>query len=137
MMVMLDHVSLTISASEKEILMDPHAYADTTIPSLVQHLKNEFVTYCAEKNMGPAEKQRASTFWEFCAEYLDNNRMVETWPADSNIGIKLSNNVRVLIHPVGKADAGQMQSTDSVGVTKGDSQPGHEGVTPSNAKRIV
>ena len=102
----------------------------------IQHLKNEFVKEHAN-NITAATNATAEKFWNFAADYLNKHRMVENWPADRNIGIKLSNNVRVLIHPVTKAGSGDMQDSSSVSITEGQTQPGQEGVSGTKANHVT
>ena len=115
------------------------------LPHLIQHLKNEFVKHAAAK-MGSeptemksraVEKWPAKEFWDFCADYLANNRTVENWPADRNIGLRLSNNTRVLVHPATRAGSGDMQDSGSVPITEGQTQPGQEGVSGTQANHVT
>ena len=71
-------------------------------------------------------------FIRFAIDYLDQNRVVELFYADSgNIGMCLSNNVRVTTTKNGPT--GTMQPSGAVGISAGTSQPGQNGVvtTPS------
>lgn len=115
------------------------------LPHLIQHLKNKFVEHCNAQNTSthPAAKSvapayhSAEEFWDFCADYLANNRTVENWPADRNIGIRLSDNNRVLVHPATKAGSGEMQDSGSIAITEGLTQPGQEGVSGTQAKHVT
>ena len=107
------------------------------VPHLIQFLKDEFVKYLEKGGKGPAETQTAQLFWEFAAEYLEKNRTVENWPADANIGVRLSNNMRMLLHPATAEGTGQMQDSGAVGVTEGQTQSGQEGVIDGQGKRVI
>lgn len=108
------------------------------LPHLIQHLKNEFVKdHEARQFSGPAADRDADDFWDFAANYLANNRTVENWPADRNIGLRLSNNIRVLVHPATMAGSGAMQDSGSVPITEGLTQPGQEGVSGTKADHVT
>lgn len=77
-------------------------------------------------------------FVEFARKYLDEHRTIETWPADSNLGIRLSNNVRLILHPgTGVESTGAMQDSGAVQITEGQSQPGQEGVIGDGSVRVI
>jgi hypothetical protein len=108
------------------------------LPHLIQLLKNEYVAHCKEQGILTDPNTRpAADFWEFCGQYLDKNRVVENWPADSNIGVRLSNNQRALLSPASNAGTGQMEETHSVSVTEGKSQDGQEGVVDGKGRTVI
>lgn len=83
----------------------------------------------------------ASHFLQFCTNYLTEHRPVQQFPADANLGFMLSNNVRALLCPAvsyGYAgQGGQMQDSHDVGVTRGHSQPGLNGVVNDGSIPII
>lgn len=107
------------------------------LPHLIQHLKNKFVEHCQTHQLGHVNRMSAEEFWDFAADYLAKHRTVENWPADRNIGIRLSDNNRVLVHPATKAGSGEMQDSGSIAVTEGLTQPGQEGVDSTAAKHVT
>ena len=115
--------------------MDPMAMG-ANVPHLIQLIKDQFVNHCAAKGVDNPEDAPAQEFWEFAAEYLDKHRTVEHWPADRNLGVRLANNIRCLLHPATAVARGTMQQSGSVGVTTGGTQPGQEGVTAAGEKRV-
>lgn len=75
-------------------------------------------------------------FVNFATDYLDQNRVVELFYADSgNIGLCLSNNVRVTTTKNGPA--GTMQPSGAIGISSGVSQPGQNGVITAAALPIT
>lgn len=74
----------------------------------------------------------ATDFFKFCQDYLAENRPVQTFAADSNVGFMLSNNVRAVLSPPLEGEfrgyGGYMQDAGDVGITRGSGQPGLGGV---------
>jgi hypothetical protein len=99
------------------------------VPTLMQHLQQ-----LAEDH---GRDGTVAEFIEFCNEYLDRHRTVQTYPADANIGIVLANNVRLLVHPPSGAGMGGMQNSGAVDVTEGKTQPGQEGVLPGEDHQVI
>ena len=103
----------------------------TNIPDLMTHLKHAYYTQL--KN---TETASAMHFIEWAEKYLDTNRPVESFAADSNHGIRLSNNIRVLVSPSMDKLRGTTMDAGSVNITTGDSQPGQEGVNATDSQQI-
>lgn len=57
-------------------------------------------------------------FSAFAADYLAENRVVETFAVDANVGLLLSNQVRCVVSP-GVDVTGTMQESAAVGITTG------------------
>jgi len=110
------------------------------LPHLIQHLRREYALHLgkAATDPGAMDGVGADAFISWAAQYLSDNRTVENWPADANIGLRLSNNKRVLVHPATGEGTGQMQESGAVHVTKGQTQPGQEGVVQvTDQQRVI
>ena len=104
----------------------------TGIPHLMQLLRDKW-----QEQHGRTLPKEAEDFSLWCENYLNEHRTVENWPADSNIGVRLSNNERAVIHPNAPASGGTMQDSGAVSVTEGQTQPGQEGVVQVNDQQRV
>jgi hypothetical protein len=107
------------------------AFVNSSVPEdIVTHLKRIY------DNRVDAGEPSLDSFVAFAIEYLDNNRVVELFYADSgNIGLCLSNNVRVTTTRNGPA--GTMQPSGAIGISSGVSQPGQNGVISAPALSIT
>lgn len=108
------------------------------VPTLLDHLKAKYDEDTSEPD-APLMKieDPVERFVEFCRQYLDQHRTIQTWPADANVGIVLANNTRLLVHPPSGAGMGGMQDSGAVDVTEGKTQPGQEGVIPGGDEKII
>jgi len=112
------------------------------LPHLLQLLKEEY-TKNVEIRMNSAlakgvavkfslaEAVKRAPLWdfmEFAVDYLETNRVVETFSADSNVGIVFSDLSRCVVCP-GFEVEGTMQDSESVGVTHGKGQSKLNGVS--------
>lgn len=101
------------------------------VPHLIEFLS-------AEYERDKTEVGQDGSFRDWAVRYLAEHRTVENFPADNNIGIKLSNNKLMLVHPPTDAGSGDMQDSGAVPVTEGRTQKGQEGVVPvTDAKRVI
>ncbi len=86
------------------------------------------------------KKAPHSSFVNFCKEYLAQNRPVQQFPADANLGFMLSNNLRAVLCPHSGGHVGYgggMQGAGDVQITRGESQPGMHGVTDGGGIGII
>jgi hypothetical protein len=104
---------------------------------IIDLLHEEYLASVDDKGEAAPSYGSVPDFVGFCQKYLDQHRTVETFPADSNCGIRLSNNKRCVIHPVTEAGDGSMQDSGAVGVTEGKTQPGQEGVTKADDQKVI
>jgi hypothetical protein len=119
---------------------DEIAHTQAGMPHLVQLLWDRYLEHLAkeietrkEKGLGAVplpeaiRRAPATHFVEFAANYLKRNRVVENFFVDENHGLRLSDNTTCVVCP-GTNVQGTMQDAGEVGVTRGESQPGNEGV---------
>lgn len=107
------------------------------MPDLITLLVEEYKAACARNNQDPNKEQvdpqedldAAEPLLVFFREYLDRFRPVQSFPADNNYGLLLSNNLRCLVSPAGDI-RGTMQNSGAIGVMQGRSNPGQDGVIP-------
>lgn len=66
----------------------------------------------------------ARDFCAFCSEFLAENYVVEHFPLDSNLGLRLANNDMVALGPNVEEVQGTMQPSESVAVTEGRGRTG-------------
>lgn len=124
-----------------EGLFDPHKYTTAGQPHLMEYLWGQYRFSLAAKLSARAEagqpvttldeavaRAPASHFFAFCVAHLLANRPVNSFFADTNLGVVLASNTRVVVSP-GFDLRGSMQDAKAVGVTDGLSQPGNDGVT--------
>lgn len=69
-------------------------------------------------------------FLQFGKDYLTENRPVQNFFVDENVGLRLSNNANIVVSP-GINVQGTMQNSGAISVTHGVSQREQEGVLPS------
>ncbi len=124
-----------------EPLFDATKYTTAGQPHLVEHLWSQFRAWLLQ-NIEARKKAKkptieideavaratAAQFMAFCVKYLAKHRPVENFFVDTNHGLVLSNNARVVVSP-GVDLRGTMQGARAVGVTAGQSQPGLNGVS--------
>lgn len=101
------------------------------IPNLISHLQSEYAM-----QVGGAEASAADPFVAWALDYLNTNRPVENFPVDHNHGVRLTNNVRVLVCP-GEDLRGTTTDAGAVGITTGESQKGQEGVSDAGGHRVI
>lgn len=83
------------------------------------------------------KKAPAIHFAEWATQYLTDNRPVETFFSEGNVGLRLTNNVLVVLSPgEEQTKPGTMQQSASFSVTEGRSQPGNEGVSTTSGLRV-
>lgn len=108
--------------------MDPYAHTQSTeTPDLLSYLGSKI------------PRTADTTVEQFLADakkFLEQNRPVENFPADSNHGVRLSNNDRVLVCPPVPAP-GTTAPSGAVEITHGASQSGQEGVSSTDSKRVI
>ena len=87
------------------------------------------------------KKAPATSFRAFCDDYLARNRPVQQFPADANVGIMLSNNIRVVVSPRLPGEfagyGGSMQHSGDIKISTGESQPGLDGVVQEGGIKII
>ena len=107
------------------------AYTNAAMPEdVVTHLKRIY-----DNSLNGAAPS-LDDFIRFAIDYLDQNRVVELFYADSgNIGLCLSNNVRITTTRNGPT--GTMQPSGAIGISAGMSQPGQNGVVVAQALPIT
>lgn len=106
-------------------------FVSSSVPDdVITHLKK-----CYDGQLGTAAPS-LDGFIAFAGDYLNQNRVVELFYADSgNIGFCLSNNVRVTTTTNGPA--GTMQPSGAIGISSGISQPGQNGVVSAPSLPIT
>lgn len=82
------------------------------------------------------ELDRVSDFLAFAQSYLDANRVIENFPADQNLGIRLNNQKSAVLATGFNEVAGTMQPTHTVPMTSGRSPFGHYRETGGNSDAV-
>lgn len=128
-------------------MTNPLDEADGSIPDLLSHLWASYSTYL-HKEIGKRraagqqtfahaqalEKAPALAFISWAKKYLSRHRVVETFAADTNIGVRLSNMLTCLICPAVEAEArGTMQPAGAVNITHGRSGSGRRNAQPTDS----
>ncbi len=116
-------------------LFDSVAYTNGGLPHLMQYLWDQYCEYLQEESdlrkaegrvvsdLAMAKKKAPAThFAKWAADFLKQNRVVESFFIDENHGIRLSDNTRVAVCP-GIEIRGTMQRSTAVEITSGLSQP--------------
>lgn len=129
-------MSLPHTAVNEQPFFDPIRLTTGGLPTLVQVIEqalNKDIQERLERLKADGRKvitleqaRRRVTlamFGKFAADYLAENRVVEVFAVDANVGLVLSNHVRCVVCP-GTDVAGTMQESGAVGVTSGRSQAG-------------
>ena len=112
--------------------MDPYAHTQPTeTPDLLTYLEEK-----GKVAIGGDVVAEAANFLAWAKDFLAANRPVENFPADSNHGVRLSNNDRVLVCPPVPAP-GTTAPSGAVEITHGASQSGQEGVSSTDSKRVI
>ena len=111
--------------------MDPFQTQAQQVPDLLTHLKAEYTT-----QVGGAEAAQAAPFIRWAYAYLAENRPVENFSADNNHGVRLTNNVRVLICPPQDL-RGTTVDAGAVEITNGASQPGQSGISSTDSQKVI
>jgi len=102
------------------------------VPNLLTHLRDEYALAA-----GADKSAEVSEFLRWAHAYLSEHRPVENFAADSNHGIRLSNNVRVLVCPKMEDLRGTTQDAGAVSINTGQSQAGQEGVSNTDSQRVI
>lgn len=84
--------------------------------SLMNHLVEKF-----EEQGGEGSTSELQLFIAFANRYLNENRPVETFYAFDNIGIKLTNQERILISPA-KEEPPHVMGKGAVPITPGNTE---------------
>lgn len=129
-------------------LFDAAKYSTAGQPHLIEHLWSQFRVWMQRQiDARKAAKKptidideamtraTAEQFMAFATKYLAANRPVENFFVDTNHGLVLSNNARVVVSP-GVDVRGTMQGARAVSVTDGQSQPGLNGVSLGSDRPI-
>lgn len=111
---------------------------------LIQYLWDKYVEHLKEAvekmqatarpvvNLEMAKKKAPAThFAKWCADYLKENRVTESFFVDGNLGMRLTNSDTMVICP-GIEIRGTMQDSGAVAVTEGKSQNNKNGVVGSD-----
>jgi hypothetical protein len=124
---------------------DQVVHAQAGMPNLMQYLWAAYGKHVEARlaelnhNAYSAEEVlagvRAAHFVNWASRFLDENRPVQTFAADANVGLRLSNNDAVVVSP-GTEAQGSMPDARAVGVTHGQSQPGLHGTIRSGEIQI-
>lgn len=110
------------------------------LPWLLDHLWGRFC-----RKLRRAAKQRrqplavdqvpAEAFLKWARRHLERCRVVETFPLDANVGVRLQDNTMCSICP-GVDHTGTMEDAGDVPITQGRSQANQRGVQPGGAVGI-
>jgi hypothetical protein len=122
-------------------LFDATAHTQGGLPHLVQFLWDEYakhldrlLTERKEAGKPVTDLQTAKTkapavhFAKWASDYLKENRIVESFFIDGNLGIRLTNMKMVAVCPGLDEIRGTMQDSHAVGITHGRSQADNNGV---------
>lgn len=129
-------------------LFDDIQHTQGGLTHLMQYLWDAYCSYLQEEidkrkeehkpvvSLQEAKKKApASHFANWCTEYLKENRPVENFFIDGNVGVRLTNNMCIAISP-GTHIQGTMQESGAVPVTEGKSQRDMNGVIDTTSLRI-
>jgi hypothetical protein len=143
-----DRNAVNICGGQDADLFDPVTSTTSNLPHLMELLLAEYRTYLTseiEKKQAAGQRTISiaealtvapfNNFFNFCVRYLTINRPVENFFVDMNHGLKLSNNVSVVVCP-GVNPQGQMEDSGAVNITTGLSQPGTRDGYQGNEVRI-
>lgn len=116
---------------------DATAPAPGAIKHLLQHLWDAYLAHLddrirertkegkASRPLGQAARAApARSFLEFAAAYLAEQRVVESFPLDFNLGVRLADNTLLSLCPPADV-AGTMQGGVSVAITEGRTHDAH------------
>jgi hypothetical protein len=124
------------------------------IVDLMTYLKQEYIQFLnleIEKRKARGMKTMSleeaititpfDSFFKFCRQFLSRHRPVQSFPADANQGMMLSNNARIVLCPAAQGDfagyGGSMQHSGDINITQGQSQPGMNGVVNDGGIKII
>jgi len=112
-------------------LFNSQAYTQAGVPHLMQYLWDKYCEHLQEEINRRIESRRATVdlataksrapatnFATWASNYLENNRVVDSFFIDENLGIRLTNGVRLAVCP-GIEVRGTMQPVTEIRVTEG------------------
>lgn len=122
-------------------LFDATAHTQGGLPHLIQFLWDEYAKHLDRLLKERAEagkpavdlhtaktKAPATNFAKWASDYLKDNRIVESFFIDGNLGIRLTNTKMVAVCPGLEEIRGTMQDANAIGITHGRSQADNNGV---------
>lgn len=122
-------------------LFDATAHTQGGLPHLIQFLWDEYAKHLDRLLKERAEagkpavdlhtaktKAPATNFAKWASDYLKDNRIVESFFIDGNLGIRLTNMKMVAVCPGLEEIRGTMQDANAIGITHGRSQADNSGV---------
>lgn len=133
-----DDGSFPVGSSD---LFDATAHTQGGLPHLIQFLWDEYAKHLdrllkerAGAGKPAVDLQTAKTkapavnFAKWASDYLKENRIVESFFIDGNLGVRLTNMKTVAVCPGLEEIRGTMQESNAIGITHGRSQPDNNGV---------
>ena len=101
------------------------------LPTLMTHLQREYRKFYSHLDrLAKPKYDGVDGFVAFCEKYLSEiNPAIESFFPPFSVGLRLSNNVKVVMAGGPSQQSGQMQDHTSIGISSGDTD-GSDGSVP-------